>query len=105
MGGIGLGLNTPSTEHLVHIRTQYTIHDTHIRNNTPQQHIYMHRTQFAHNMHTICTHTETENTEQTQYPDTEHTPEQNLNTTLRTQTQNTEQRTEQHTCTHSYSHI
>ena len=43
-------------------------------------------TQYAHNMHTICTHTNTEhNTEQTQYP------EQNLST-------------EQHTCTHTEQH-
>ena len=58
MGGIGLWLNTTSTEHLTHIRTHIR---TYIHTHTPA-HIYIctcitiqHnniRTQFAHNLHT-----------------------------------------------------
>ena len=96
MGGIGLGLNTTSTEHHTHIRT-------YIRNYTPAN-IYMHREQkiqqyAAHNPHTertqfahIYAHTQTQNTAQ---------GTQNKHN-IRTQNNLS---TEQHTCTHSYSHI
>ena len=60
MGGIGLGLNTTSTEHHTHIRTQNTDNKIHTYAHTPAN-IYMHReqnticTQSAHNPHTIRT--------------------------------------------------
>ena len=88
MGGIGLGCEQPQPN-TTHIRTQYKIQDTHIRNNTlhriqiqnteqKKQNIYAaHRTTHRnkHNMHTICT------TQNTRYR-------------THTQTQNSTQRTE-----------
>ena len=61
------------------------------------------RTQYAHNFHTIRTHTETETNKQRymqhiqENTETEHTI-QNTQNKQRTNTP-------QHTCTHSYSHI
>ena len=56
MGGIGLWLQTTSTEHLTHLYAhihRYKIRTyTHIHLNNTDTYI---RTQLAHNMHTICT--------------------------------------------------
>ena len=123
MGGIGLWLNTTSTEHHTHIRTQYKIQDTHIRNNTLQTYIYA-QTQTkqyaAHNLHTICTQSaHTQDTDKhihlqriqihTQKQKQRYMQHIQENTETEHTIQNTQNKqrtnTPQHTCTHSYSHI
>ena len=65
----------PNTTHTP-VRTQYTYTDTHIRNNTPQQHIYAQRQQ-QNNMQHKTTQRTTEHT-----PDTDRTQNKTQNNTL-----------------------
>ena len=102
MGGIGLSSTDLNRTPHTHVRTQYKIQDTHIRNNTPAN-IYMHRdnnkticsTQYAHNLHTTICSTYTSAQNKTQYS--------TQNTAQRTLAQPQHRTTHSTHCIHKYS--